>query len=114
MAELLKDDTDKALVEEATNIDSDADSLDSDGYDRLDPYAAQAKQIDRRNKVVMDFHDRPLIVASNTIIKNRENITNFEKKYMKYVVLVGLLGYLIFSNVSNMEESSNLRSRKQA
>ena len=32
---------------------------------------------------------------------------------MKYVVLVGLLGYLIFSNVSNMDESRNLRSRSK-
>ena len=34
-------------IEEANN-DSDAESLDSEGYSKHDPYAAQAKKIDRQ------------------------------------------------------------------
>ena len=71
-----------------------------------------AKNIDRRNKVVMDFHERPLVRASNKIIQNKENITNFEKKTMKYVFLFALLGYLIFTNLSNYEAPGNKRSQK--
>ena len=35
---------------------SDGDSLDSEGFDKNDPYAAQAKSINKRNKIVQDFH----------------------------------------------------------
>ena len=50
-----------ASVEEAQNLhdasdDSDADSLDSEGYDKQDPYAQTAKKIDRRNKIVEEYH----------------------------------------------------------
>ena len=46
MVELLKDDSDAPQIEEATNKEkersffSDEESLDSDGYDKNDPYAA--------------------------------------------------------------------------
>ena len=92
MAELL----DKNKTVESDSNDSDADSLDSEGYDKLDPYAATAKKIDKRNKIVVDFHQRPLMRATKTIIENKENMTHFEKNTLKYVVCFGLLGYLIF------------------
>ena len=51
-------------IEEAKNVndsddasnDSDADSVDSEGYDKLDPYASAAKKIDKRNKIVQEYH----------------------------------------------------------
>ena len=41
---------------------------------------------------------------SQKIIENRENMTNFEKHTLKYVFLVGLLVYLIYTNVTNQTE----------
>ncbi len=73
-----------------------ADSLDSEGYDKQDPYAATAKKIEKRNKMVTDFHQRPLVRASKSIIENKENLTYFEKHTLKYVVCFGLLGYLVY------------------
>ena len=107
MAELINDDP---KIEEAANS-SDADSLDSEGYDKMDPYAAQAKQIDRKNKVIMDFHERPLIQGANAIIKSKESMTHFEKKTMKYVLLFAMLGYLIFTNITARNDQNNYRSK---
>ena len=45
------------------------DSLDSDGYEKNDPYAQMAKKIDRRAKVVGEFEERPLIKMSNKVIE---------------------------------------------
>ncbi len=56
MAELMnknkpiKDDSDQDCCSDS------ADSLDSEGYDKQDPYAATAKKIEKRNKMVTDFH----------------------------------------------------------
>ena len=49
--------------------DSDADSLDSEGYDKQDPYAAQAKKFDRRNKIVLEYHQRPMVKAQKMVIE---------------------------------------------
>ena len=108
MAELLQD-HDVASVEEANNYETihggdDSESLDSDGYDKNDPYASMAKKIDQRNKVEEEFQNRPLIRASNKIIENRANMTYFEKN-MKYIVLVALLAYLVMTNLGNLDET---------
>lgn len=49
--------------------DSDADSLDSEGYDKQDPYAATAKKFDKRNEIVMEYHQRPLVKAQKMVIE---------------------------------------------
>ena len=91
MTELLKD---KVGAPDSDSSDGEH-SLDSEGYDPKDPYSAMARKIDRRNKVVEEFHQRPLIKASKKIIDNRSNITYFEKHTLKYVFLLGLLAWLI-------------------
>ena len=94
--------------------DEDSDhSLDSEGYDPKDPYSSMARKIDRRNKVVEEFHQRPLIKASKKIIENRSNITYFEKHTLKYVFMIGLLAYLIISNLSQAGEYQNPRSQSK-
>ena len=45
------------------------DSLDSDGYDKHDPYSGLAKRLDKRAKVIEDFEERPLIKVSNKILE---------------------------------------------
>ena len=89
------------LVDEREKSESENSDLDSDWYDKNDPYAAMAKRIDRRNKVMEEYNKRPLAQVSQKIIENRENMTYFEKHMLKYVFLVALLVYLIYSNVTN-------------
>ena len=60
------------------NVDSDA-SLDSDGYDKNDPYAATAKKIDKRIKLENELKESKINQISDTIIRNKDNITFFEK-----------------------------------
>ena len=52
--------------------------------------------------------------ASNAIIENKESITSFEKKTLKYVFLVAILGYLIFTNLSNADGNGNKRAASKA
>ena len=104
MSELISEEQKHAAkdssIPDSDKDDSDADSLDSEGFDKNDPYAAQAKSINKRNKIVQDFHQRPIMRASKTIIDNKENMTYFEKHTLKYIVCFGLLGYLIYTNLS--------------
>ena len=86
---------------ESAQLTNDSDSLDSDGYDKNDPYSAMAKKFDLRNKAIEEFENLPMIKVSNKILKNRANITYFEKKIMKYVVLVVLLAYVVIKNLGN-------------
>ena len=44
-----------------------------------------------------------MIKVSNEILKNREKITYFEKKIMKYVVLVVLLTYVVTKNLGSLD-----------
>ena len=113
MSELLED----SKVEETKYIgesdsDSDVDSLDSEGYNPKDPYSAMARKIDKRNQVVADYHRRPSTRATKMIIENKENMTYFEKHIMKYIVCFGLLGMLIYTNLSNPVEVNESRSKK--
>ena len=103
---------DKKLIEEvyAEGDGSDADSLDSEGYDTNDPYAAMAKRIDKRKKVLDEINNAPMGKLTNAIIGNRANMSYFEKHTMKYVVLVGLLGLLIYSNLTNAPKTGGPRS----
>ena len=121
MSELLTTQTSEEVtsIEEAKNVndsddasnDSDADSVDSEGYDKLDPYASAAKKIDKRNKIVQEYHQRPLVKATKSIIANREAMTYFEKNTLKYIILVGLLAYLIYKNVTGAASGpSGMRS----
>lgn len=94
------------LTEQAKRVaDNDSESensdIDSDGYDKNDPYAAMAKRIDKRNKIMEEYNERPVAKLSQAIIDNRENMTYFEKHMLKYVFLVGLLVYLIYTNCMN-------------
>ena len=52
--------------------------------------------------------------ASNAIIENKESITSFEKKTLKYVFLIAILGYLIFTNLSNADGNGNKRAASKA
>ena len=57
-----------------TESSHDSDSVDSEGYDRNDPYAAAAKIADKKLKLKADLikqvQDSKLEQFSNTIIKN--------------------------------------------
>ena len=93
------------------SVDSD---LDSDGFDRNDPYAAMAKKINKRKRMAEEFNNKPLVQVSNKILENRENMTYFEKHVLKYVFLVGLLAYLIYSNILNAPIVSDKDGSKSA
>ena len=86
----------------AVSEDSESsDGLDSDGYDPNDPYAAMAKKIDKRNKIVQDYHQRPLVKASKMVVENRANMTYFEKRYCKVIVFFAIIAYVLYTNLSN-------------
>ena len=53
----------------------------------------------------MDFHEKPLVKASNVIIQNKENITNFEKKTLKCFLLIALLAYLVYTNITTQDDT---------
>ena len=48
-----------------------------------------------------------MIKVSNEILKNREKITYFEKKVMKYVVLVVLLTYVVTKNLGSLDQTKS-------
>ena len=106
MAELLKEEAINTEQQRHEPVYDSDDSLDSDGYDKNDPYAATAKRIDKNNKVVQEFHERPLQKVSKSIIENKEKMTYFEKTTMKYVVLIGLLIMLVYTNLKNAPDTS--------
>ena len=112
MTELLEEKKQNKIGAVYSSDESDGE-LDSEGYDPKDPYSATARKIDRRNKVVEEFHQRPLIKASKKIIENRSNITYFEKHTLKYVFMIGILAYLIISNLSQAAEYQNPRSQSK-
>ena len=119
MSELLREENEPiAEVQEASDTrdasDSDADSLDSEGYDRLDPYAAMAKKIDRRNKVVQEFHKTPIMKASKTIIENRSSITFFEKSVLRYVICLALCVWLVYSNLTSQPSEQELANSRRS
>ena len=35
------------------------------------------------------------------VIENRENMTNFEKRYLKILAFVAILAYVLYNNFSN-------------
>ena len=108
MSELLDKKPPEPEVHGNFNSDSEQD-IDSDGYDKNDPYASTAKRIDERNKMVEAFHERPMQKMTKAIVDNKANMTYFEKHLLKYVVLVGLLVWLIYSNLQSQEESLSRR-----
>ena len=89
-----------------------ASDIDEDGYDNKDPYSAMAGKINKRNKAVIDYHNRPLTKATKMIIDNKDNMTYFEKHLMKYICCFGLLGYLLYTNLSNPVEITDARAQK--
>ena len=94
--------------------DSDAESLDSEGYSKNDPYAAQAKQIDKQARMQEELENSMLHNVSKKVIENKENITFFEK-HLKRIIAFAILMFLVAGNASTLfEDMKNSDSSLQA
>ena len=97
--ELLEDDT----VEVANN--SDGESVDSEGYSKHDPYAAEAKRLDRQKAAQEAFENSTLNKMSDTVIKHKDDISFFEK-YLKTCIVFAMLCCMVAANIDEIFKQS--------
>ena len=92
--------------EEPREEGSDAESLDSEGYSKHDPYAAQAKRIDRERRARQELESSRVHQMSKAVIDNRENITFFEQ-HLKRIIVFAVLVCLVAGNADKLYEDYN-------
>ena len=83
-------------MEKDDEKDSDVDSLDSDGYDKLDPFAAQAKEIDRRNKL-KEAKQQQIEIIADKIIAHKATLQKCEY-IMKRLIIIALILSVLYIN----------------
>ena len=86
-------------VEEAHN--SDGESVDSEGYSKHDPYAAEAKRLDRQKAAQEAFENSALNKAANKLLENKENISFFEK-HLKTCIVFAMLCCMCAANIDEL------------
>ena len=82
--------------------DSEDSNLDEDGFDKNDPYAAQAKRIQAQEKARKKWKESTVNKISTSVIQNREKMT-FVEKNLKNIVVFIVLGCIFISNIQNYD-----------
>ena len=92
---------DKEPMQQDPDEGSDAESLDSEGYSKNDPYAAMAKKIDRQKRIKEELDNSTIHKVSKSVIENKENLTFFERN-LKRIIVFAMLMCLIAGNAGKL------------